>query len=58
MDDSDAINPQPDSSAPRPAPSRPSAASERAQRLAAALRDNLKRRKTASRTARPVKPSN
>ena len=33
-------------------------ASARAQRLAAALRDNLRRRKTANRAAVPDKPRN
>jgi len=33
-------------------------ATARAQRLATALRDNLKRRKAAGRSARPEKPSN
>ena len=62
MDDSETIPPQPESGPPQPAPPAASparaAATERAQRLAAALRDNLKRRKAASRIARPVKPSN
>lgn len=58
MDDSEAITPQPDSGAPKPVTPARAAATERAQRLASALRDNLKRRKAASRIARPVKPSN
>ncbi|WP_200939857.1 hypothetical protein [Brevundimonas sp. Root1279] len=58
MDDSEAITPQPDSGSPNTATPARSAATERAQRLASALRDNLKRRKAASRIARPVKPSN
>ncbi len=33
-------------------------ASARAQRLATALRDNLKRRKAAARAGKPAKPSN
>lgn len=36
-----------------PAPSAPRAKSEKALRLAAALRDNLRRRKVATRPARP-----
>lgn len=58
MDDSEAIPPQPEPGLPKPTvPARP-AATEKAKRLAAALRDNLKRRKAAGRIARPVKPSN
>ena len=59
MDDS---NPAPPPSLdPVPAAPPPPAkaqASARAQRLATALRDNLKRRKAAGRAARTVKPSN
>ncbi|RZI99346.1 MAG: hypothetical protein EON90_12070 [Brevundimonas sp.] len=59
MDDS---NPAPPPSLD-PVPTEPpshvkAAAGARAQRLAAALRDNLKRRKAAGRAARTVKPSN
>jgi hypothetical protein len=54
MDESKPADPTP------PPPATPSnrAASARAQRLAAALRDNLKRRKAAGRVERTEKPRN
>ncbi len=62
MDKSIPASPSPEpvpaeASAPvaKPAKAKPSA---RAQRLATALRDNLKRRKAAGRAERTVKPSN
>jgi len=60
MDESKNANPQPDLPATLPDPLSPpkTPATARAQRLASALRDNLKRRKAAGRAARPAKPSN
>ena len=53
MDDADTKT-----STPAPSPVPPKPRIERAQRLAAALRDNLKRRKIARMAPRPVKPRN
>ena len=59
MDDSNpAPPPSLDPATAEPPPPVKAAASARAQRLATALRDNLKRRKAAGRAARTVKPSN
>jgi hypothetical protein len=60
MDESKTESPRPDLPATLPDPLAPpkTPATARAQRLATALRDNLKRRKAAARSARPVKPSN
>lgn len=61
MDDAEPTAPEgPAVTAPAPvAPSEAARAkTEKARRLAAALRDNLRRRKAAGRTARTVKPSN
>ena len=60
MDESKIPAPLPDLPASLPDPLGPPAtpATARAQRLAPALRANLKRRKAAARGARPVKPSN
>ncbi len=60
MDESKTTNLQPELPATLPdplaAPKTP--ATERAQRLATALRDNLKRRKAAARPGKSAKPSN
>ncbi|MDP3801584.1 hypothetical protein [Brevundimonas sp.] len=60
MDKSKTDSPRPELPATLPdplaAPKTPATA--RAQRLATALRDNLKRRKAAARAGKPVKPSN
>ena len=60
MDESKTASPRPDLPATLPdplaAPKTP--ATERAQRLATALRDNLKRRKAAGRVGTAAKPSN
>lgn len=53
MDDAE-IN----ASTPDAAPAPPKPRIERAQRLATALRDNLKRRKIARMAPRPAKPRN
>ena len=60
MDESKTASPGPDLSATLPDPLSPpkTPATARAQRLATALRDNLKRRKAAGAAARPAKPSN
>ena len=60
MDESEAALPQPDLPASLPDPLAPAKtpATARAQRLATALRDNLKRRKAAGRAAGTAKPSN
>ncbi len=60
MDESETASPRPDLPATLPDPLAPAKtpATARAQRLATALRDNLKRRKAAARSAKPAKPSN
>ncbi len=60
MDESTTPAPLPDLPATLPDPLAPpkTPATARAQRLATALRDNLKRRKAAARGPRPGKPSN
>ncbi len=60
MDESKTPAPRPDLPASLPDPLAPpkTPATARAQRLATALRDNLKRRKAAARAAGAVKPSN
>ncbi|HZV85242.1 MAG TPA: hypothetical protein VFF48_09680 [Brevundimonas sp.] len=60
MDESKTPAPLPDLPASLPDPLAPpkTPATARAQRLATALRDNLKRRKAAARDTRPGKPSN
>ena len=60
MDESETASPRPALPASLPDPLSPpkTPATERAQRLATALRDNLKRRKAASRACKPHKPSN
>lgn len=57
MDDAESTAP-PAAPTPGVTPSKAIARSARAQRLAAALRDNLKRRKTGAARPRPAKPSN
>ncbi len=60
MDKSEPAPPRPDLPTP-PADAvvpDPVSTTARAQRLASALRDNLKRRKAAGRTGKPAKPSN
>ena len=60
MDESKIPSPLPDlpPSLPDPLAAPRTPATARAQRLATALRDNLKRRKAATRSARAEKPSN
>ncbi len=60
MDESETASPRPDLPASLPGPLVPAKtpATARAQRLATALRDNLRRRKAAGRQDRPAKPSN
>lgn len=60
MDESKNPAPLPDLPPSLPDPLAPpkTPATARAQRLATALRDNLKRRKAAARAPKPVKPSN
>ena len=60
MDESKTPSPLPDLPATLPDPLAPpkTPATARAQRLATALRDNLKRRKAAARPGKPAKPSN
>lgn len=60
MDESKTPAPRPDLPASLPDPLAPpkTPATARAQRLASALRDNLKRRKAAGRAARVDKASN
>ncbi|MGV8928954.1 MAG: hypothetical protein ACOH1E_04340 [Brevundimonas sp.] len=60
MDESNAESPRPALPASLPDPLAPAKtpATARAQRLATALRDNLKRRKAAGRVDRAAKPSN
>jgi hypothetical protein len=60
MDESKSASPQPDlpASLPDPLAQARTPATERAQRLATALRDNLKRRKAAGRAGGTAKPSN
>lgn len=60
MDESKAASPQPDLpvSLPDPLASAKTPATERAQRLASALRDNLRRRKAAAGPGKAAKPSN
>lgn len=60
MDESKTPAPRPDLPASLPDPLAPpkTPATARAQRLASALRDNLKRRKAAGRAARADKASN
>ena len=60
MDESETASPRPDLPATLPDPLAPAKtpATARAQRLARALRDNLKRRKAAARSGMPAKPSN
>lgn len=60
MDESKIVAPLPDLPASLPDPLAPAKtpATARAQRLASALRDNLKRRKAAGRAVRTAKPSN
>ena len=60
MDESESAAPRPDLPASLPDPLAPAKtpATARAQRLATALRDNLRRRKAAGRTNRAAKPSN
>ena len=60
MDESKATLPQPDLPVSLPDPLVPAKtpATERAQRLASALRDNLRRRKAAAGPGKAAKPSN
>lgn len=60
MDESKTVSPRPDLPATLPDPLAPpkTPATARAQRLATALRDNLKRRKAAGRAGKAAKPSN
>jgi len=60
MDESKIPSPRPDLPASLPDPLSPpkTPATARAQRLAMALRDNLKRRKAAGRAGKAEKPSN
>ena len=60
MDESKATLPQPDLPVSLPDPLAPAKtpATERAQRLASALRDNLRRRKAAAGPGKAAKPSN
>ena len=60
MDESKTATPRPELPASLPDPLSPpkTPATERAQRLATALRDNLKRRKAAGRVGKAEKPSN
>ena len=60
MDESETASPRPDLPATLPDPLAPAKtpATARAQRLATALRDNLKRRKAAGRAGKAAKPSN
>lgn len=60
MDESETTNLQPELPATLPDPPAPAKtpAAARAQRLATALRDNLKRRKAAARPGKSAKPSN
>ncbi len=60
MDESKTESPQPALPATLPDPLAPpkTPATARAQRLATALRDNLKRRKAADRAGKAAKPSN
>lgn len=60
MDESKATLPQPDLPASLPDPLAPAKtpATARAQRLASALRDNLRRRKAAAGPGKAAKPSN
>ena len=60
MDESKGPLPQPDLPVSLPDPPVPAKtpATERAQRLAAALRDNLRRRKAAAGPGKAAKPSN
>lgn len=60
MDESTTPNPQPELPATLPDPLAPpkTPATARAQRLATALRDNLRRRKAAARPTKPARPSN
>jgi len=60
MDESKNTAPRPDLPATLPDPLAPAKtpATARAQRLATALRDNLKRRKAASRAPKAAKPRN
>ncbi len=60
MDESKTASPRPDLPATLPDPLAPAKtpATARAQRLATALRDNLKRRRAAARSGKPAKPSN
>jgi hypothetical protein len=60
MDESKTASPRPELPATLPDPLAPpkTPATARAQRLATALRDNLKRRKAAGRAAASAKPSN
>jgi hypothetical protein len=60
MDESKIPSPRPDLPASLPDPLSPpkTPATARAQRLATALRDNLKRRKAAGRAGKAEKPSN
>ncbi|MDP1913371.1 MAG: hypothetical protein Q8K49_08580 [Brevundimonas sp.] len=60
MDESETASTRPDLPATLPDPLAPAKtpATARAQRLATALRDNLKRRKAAGRAGKPARPSN
>ena len=60
MDESETAAPRPDLPASLPDPLAPAKtpATERAQRLASALRDNLRRRKAAAGPGKAAKPSN
>ena len=60
MDESKTTAPRPDLPASLPDPLSPpkTPATARAQRLATALRANLKRRKAAARAVKPARPSN
>jgi len=60
MDESKTTAPRPDLPTSLPDPLAPpkTPATARAQRLATALRDNLRRRKTATRAGKAAKPSN
>lgn len=60
MDESKTQSPRSELPATLPDPLAPpkTPATERAQRLATALRDNLKRRKAAGRAGKAAKPSN
>lgn len=60
MDEPETVTPRPDLPTTQPDVLSPpkTPATARAQRLATALRDNLRRRKAAGRTDKPARPSN